>query len=216
MMLIVSSPSGAGKTTLCKNLLEKRRDDLRISISATTRKPREGEVNGRDYFFLSREEFETKRANDEFLENAEIFGNLYGTLRASVREILESGRNALFDVDWQGARQLADRADAPLIRAFIMPPSAEALRNRLTARGQNEKRDLQLRMSKASTEISRYNEYDEVIINDDPEIAADALEAMLLRGEGKQNPKIDLPNFVKKLKKDCDLVASELLKEISE
>ncbi len=136
LLLVLSSPSGAGKTTLSRRLLE-REDDLVMSVSVTTRKPRPGEVDGKDYHFISREQFDGMAANGELLEYAEVFGNGYGTPLEPVLNWLSSGRDVLFDIDWQGTQQIHARMHDDLVRIFILPPSAEELRDRLVRRAQD-------------------------------------------------------------------------------
>ncbi len=166
LLIILSSPSGAGKSTLSRRLLESDAE-VGFSISATTRPPRPGEQEGRDYFFRSRREFEAMAANGELLEFAEVFGNLYGTPRAPVEAMVSRGRDVLFDVDWQGGQQIRNSSlrDA-VVSIFILPPSIPELESRLRARGQDSPAVVAERMAKSRDEISHWAEYDYVLVNE--------------------------------------------------
>lgn len=166
LMFILSSPSGAGKTTIAKKLLAAD-DNLALSVSVTTRPMRPGEVEGRDYFFTDRAGFETKVAAGEFLEWAEVFGNQYGTPRAHIAQGLAQGRDFLFDVDWQGAQQLSQSAGADVVSVFLLPPSIATLENRLRSRGTDDPAVIAGRMARARDEISHWDGYDYVVVNDD-------------------------------------------------
>lgn len=179
LMLVLSSPSGAGKTTLAREIL-KRQPTLAMSVSVTTRPPRPGEVDGRDYHFRSVEAFEAMRDAGGLLEWARVHGNFYGTPRADVLEQLAAGRDVLFDIDWQGARQLADRAAADTVRVFILPPSAEALAERLVARQQDGADVIERRLAGAAIEIERWADYDYVIVNERLDESLAELEAILV------------------------------------
>jgi guanylate kinase len=179
LMFVLSSPSGAGKTTLADRLL-KGDSKLRLSVSATTRTPRPGEVDGVDYHFVSEEEFLRMQSNGEFLESAKVFGNYYGTPRAKVFNDLEIGIDYLFDIDWQGAQQLESRALGDVVKVFILPPSREELERRLRARNQDPHDVVQARMAKADAEISHWAEYEYVIINFDLDESEEMLRAILL------------------------------------
>lgn len=179
LMLIVSSPSGAGKTTLTRRLLAAEAPDCVLSISATTRPPRPGETEGGHYFFLSRADFEARRDAGAFLEWAEVFGNLYGTPRAAVERTLGEGVDMLFDIDWQGARQLAASSPEDVVRIFILPPSRRALEERLRTRASDTPDVVARRLAGASHEIEHWGEYDYVIVNDDLEASLAALRCIL-------------------------------------
>ncbi|RMG90529.1 MAG: guanylate kinase [Zetaproteobacteria bacterium] len=168
-LLIVSGPSGAGKSSLCSALLE-RSPNLYLAVSVTTRPPRPGEKDGREYHFLSRDEFERQKARGEFLEWAEVHGHLYGTRKSDVQSMLEAGRDVLLEIDWQGAAQVA-RQLPDAIRIFILPPSLEALRQRLVARGQDDEATIERRLSAAEDEMSHAHEASYQIVNDDFERA---------------------------------------------
>ena len=199
LMLILSSPSGAGKTTLAGNLIAREGEDCVLSISATTRPPRRGEADGEHYHFVAREEFEARREAGAFLEWAEVFGNLYGTPRASVETALRAGRDVVFDIDWQGARQLAASALGDVVRVFILPPSREALSQRLSARAADPPDVLALRLAGASEEMSHWEEYDYVIVNSDLDDSLAALQSILTAERLKRSRRPGLAVFVAQL-----------------
>ena len=165
-MLIVSSPSGAGKTSLCRRLMADHAE-LTLSTSVTTRKPRPGEQDGREYHFIGQDEFQRMVAEDALLEHAEVHDHGYGSPRAPVEAALSAGRDVLFDIDWQGARDIAANAAGDTVRVFILPPSIEELRRRLYARAQDEAEVIERRVKRARDEIARWTDYDYVIVNDD-------------------------------------------------
>ncbi len=179
LLIILSSPSGAGKSTLSRRVLEDDPDVI-FSVSATTRAPRKGEVDGREYYFKSREEFEALVANDGMLEHAEVFGNFYGSPSAPVEAAIEAGKDVLFDVDWQGGEQIGNSTlkDA-VVSIFILPPSIVALESRLMSRGQDSADVVASRMAQSRSEISHWAEYDYVLVNDDLERAESDLRAIL-------------------------------------
>jgi len=166
LMFILSSPSGAGKTTIARRLMEED-TNLQSSISATTRPIRAGEVEGRDYYFTRRETFEAMVRDGAFLEWAEVFGHLYGTPHAHIRQGLAEGRDFLFDIDWQGARQLVERAGGDVVSVYLLPPSIAALEARLNGRGTDSAEVIAGRMERARDEISHWEAYDYVVVNDD-------------------------------------------------
>ncbi|HGG59945.1 MAG TPA: guanylate kinase [Gammaproteobacteria bacterium] len=177
-LFIVSAPSGAGKTSLIHALLQML-DGVTESVSATTRAPRPGEEDGRDYHFLDEDSFRERLASGDFLEHAEVFGNFYGTLKSTVMESLAAGDDVILDIDWQGARQVRKQwPDA--ISIFILPPSRDALEQRLRGRGQDSDEVIRDRMRQARDEMSHYNEYDYLVINDDFEQAAADFSAILV------------------------------------
>ena len=165
-MIVLSSPSGAGKTSLSRKLLEKNKN-LFLSISFTTRPPRPLEVNESDYFFVDEKKFIDMLNKDEFLEHAKVFDFYYGTPKKPVMNALKSGKDILFDIDWQGTQQLMNSVQDDLVKIFVLPPSAKELEKRLLKRNQDTDETVKNRMSKASDEISHYAEYDYIIINED-------------------------------------------------
>lgn len=186
--VILSSPSGAGKTSLAKGLLQLR-PDTGYSVSCTTRAPRPGEVEGEDYYFLSVAEFEAARAEGAFAESANVHGNLYGTLRREIERVLESGKHVVMDIDVQGAKQLAS-AFPQSVLIFILPPSAEVLLGRLKGRGSEDDLRLKRRLESAITELGVVNDYHYVVVNDDLDKAMSTLSA-ILDGEVASTKRID-------------------------
>jgi guanylate kinase len=200
LLLVISSPSGAGKTTLARRLLEAD-DAIAMSVSVTTRKPRPGEVNGRDYYFVDEARFLAMRDGGELLEWARVFGNYYGTPRAAVEEQLAKGRDVLFDIDWQGTQQLSETMAADLVRVFILPPSGEALEARLKGRNQDAPETVSQRMAAASAEISHWAEYDYVIVNADIEHSTAGLRSILTAERLKRSRQLGLSDFVREMQK---------------
>lgn len=198
LMLVLSSPSGAGKTTLSRLLLEED-ENITMSVSVTTRPPREGEVDGKDYYFKSTEEFGLMRNRGELLEHAKVFDNYYGTPSAPVDVALEEGRDVLFDIDWQGTQQLMETANQHLVKVFIMPPSGQELEKRLTKRALDPPEVVAARMNKAWGEISHYTEYEYIIINDVVEESMKKLRSILRAERLKRERQIGLTNFVRGL-----------------
>jgi guanylate kinase len=199
LMLIVSSPSGAGKTTLTRRLLAAEAPDCVLSISATTRAARPGETEGGHYFFLGRAEFEARREAGAFLEWAEVFGNLYGTPKEAVERTLSAGIDMLFDIDWQGARQLAASAPDDVVRVFILPPSRRVLEERLKTRASDTPEVVARRLAGASHEIGHWGEYDYVIVNDDLEASLAALRCILAAERLKRTRNPGLQPLVREL-----------------
>ena len=195
LMFVLSSPSGAGKTTISRRLLEIE-DKLIMSISATTRPPRPGEEEGHDYTFLDDAAFDRMRENDEFLEHAEVFGHRYATPAAPVRAALDAGRDVLFDIDWQGTQQLAQGAGGELVSTFILPPSTAALRRRLEARAQDSAEVVSVRMAKATDEMSHWDEYDYIVVNDDIERSVAKVRAILMAERLRRDRQMGLTGFV--------------------
>ena len=175
LLLVISSPSGAGKTSLSRRLAERHRE-IRLSISFTTRSPRPGETDGREYYFVTRAEFDAKAAAGQFLEWAEVHEHLYGTPRAPVVAHLEAGQDVLFDIDWQGAAAIHKAMPMDAVRLFILPPSLDALAKRLHGRAQDSKDVIARRLARARDEIGHWREYDYVIVNDDFEHAYASIE----------------------------------------
>lgn len=200
LLLVMSSPSGAGKTTLSRRLLAAD-PDVTMSVSVTTRQPRPGEVNGKDYHFIQHEEFARLRDRGDLLEYAEVFGNFYGTPKRPVVEALQDGRDVLFDIDWQGTQQLGAAMGEDLVRIFILPPSAEELRERLIGRAQDSSSTVARRMAKAADEISHWPEYDYVIVNDNIDTASAEIEAILRSERLRRRRRVGLTQFVRELTK---------------
>jgi guanylate kinase len=198
LLLVMSSPSGAGKTTLSRALLA-RDPNVIMSVSVTTRPPRPGEVEGKDYFFVSKERFGQMRDRNELLEYAEVFGNYYGTPRRAVEDALMQGRDVLFDIDWQGTQQLAQAMEDDLVRIFILPPSAEDLSVRLIQRAQDSATVVAKRMAEAANEISHWPEYDYVIVNDSIAESGEQITAILTAERLKRRRRIGLTAFVRAL-----------------
>lgn len=177
-LYVFSAPSGAGKTSLVKALLEQTQD-IGVSVSHTTRSPREGEVDGKDYNFVSQEHFKTLIDQHAFLEHAQVFDNFYGTSQIWVEQELQAGRDVILEIDWQGAEQIRQRMPA-MVSVFILPPSREELLKRLTGRGTDEQAVIDRRMQDAVSEMSHYNEFNYLIINDDFETARQELRSIVL------------------------------------
>ncbi len=198
LMFILSSPSGTGKTTIAKKLLASE-DNLALSVSATTRLMRAGEVDGRDYHFITRANFEAMVADGAFLEWAEVFGHVYGTPRAAISEGLEAGQDYLFDVDWQGAQQLSQRAREDVVSVFLLPPSIEELAARLTGRGTDSADVIAGRMARARDEISHWDGYDYIVINDDLEACFARVQTILQAERLTRKRQTGLIEFTRKL-----------------
>lgn len=196
LMLVLSSPSGAGKSTISRALLAKH-DDLTMSVSATTRPMRPGEVEGRDYIFVDTDKFETMVQEREFLEHAKVFDNYYGTPRGPVEQSLQSGNDVLFDVDWQGTQQLRQNARDDLVSIFILPPSISELESRLYSRAQDSEEVVKGRMSKATSEMSHWAEYDYIIVNQDIDESVTQAEAVLKAERLKRERQVGMLDFVR-------------------
>ncbi|MGA7789697.1 MAG: guanylate kinase [Xanthobacteraceae bacterium] len=198
LMFVLSSPSGAGKTTLSRMLLRVDRK-VTLSVSVTTRPKRRGEVDGRDYHFIDRPRFDAMVRKGELLEWAEVFGYCYGTPRRPVIEALRAGRDILFDIDWQGTQQLREKARDDLVSVFILPPSVIELERRLKRRAQDSKTVIGSRMAKAAGEMSHWPEYDYVIVNRDKSQAFSEVRAILDAERLKRERQIGLSDFVRRL-----------------
>lgn len=198
LMFILSSPSGAGKTTIARKLLA---DDgeLRMSVSVTTRPMRPGEVEGKDYIFVDRSTFERMVAEEAFLEWAEVFGNFYGTPKAQIKAGLKEGQDFLFDIDWQGTQQLYQRAEADVVRVFLLPPGIGELERRLSARGTDSAEVIAGRMARARSEISHWDGYDYVVVNDDIDICFAKVRTILQAERMRRARQTGLVDFVREL-----------------
>ena len=198
LMLVLSSPSGAGKTSIARGLLAAE-PELQMSVSVTTRPKRAGEIDGKDYSFIDRAAFDRLVAEGALLEHAEVFGNCYGTPRAPVEAALAAGHDVLFDIDWQGTQELADKMRDDLVTVFVLPPTAEELRRRLTARAADSAEVIAARMAKASGEISHYREYDYVVINRDLAQSIAEVRAILTAERLRLDRRTGLTDFVRGL-----------------
>lgn len=201
LMFILSSPSGAGKTTLSRRLLEKYKDadaheTIVMSVSVTTRPPRPGEVDGKDYFFLDDARYQNMVGKGELLEHARVFEYHYGTPAAFVQQHITRGTDVLFDIDWQGTRQLSQKSRNDLVSIFILPPSMEELERRLRARAQDSDEVVKKRMEKATAEISHWQEYDYVLINQDLDQTLDKIDSILKAERLKRVRQEGLPEFI--------------------
>ena len=204
LLLILSSPSGAGKSTLTKMLMAWD-DTMRFSVSATTRKPREGEADGRDYFFRSRAEFESMVAAGEMLEHAEVFGNFYGTPKGPVEANMRDGRDTVFDIDWQGGQQIRNSSlGRDVVSIFVLPPSIAELDRRLRTRGQDSDEVIAGRMAKSRDEISHWAEYDYVIVNRDVDAAFEELVTILKAERMRRDRQPGLSDFVRGLNREFE------------
>jgi guanylate kinase len=199
MMFILSSPSGTGKTTLTKKLAENNLNFI-ISISYTTRKPRPNEINGKDYYFVSKEEFENLLKKDNFFEYANIFDNCYGTLKKSVLKLLSQRKDVLFDIDWQGTKQLNKIKNLSLVTIFILPPNLKVLKERLLNRHKGQEKMVEKRMNKFNEEISHWNEYNYVVVNDDLKKCYDKILSIIMSEKKGLRQKQNLGEIKKKIK----------------
>ena len=203
LMFVLSSPSGAGKTTMSRLLME-RMPDMRMSVSVTTRQKRPGEVEGRDYHFVDKARFIAMEKNGELLEWATVFDNLYGTPRKPVEEALSTGHDVLFDIDWQGTQQLRQRARSDVVSVFLLPPSAEALEKRLHSRAQDTDDVIRGRLSRASHEMSHWAEYDYVVVNSDLDVAYSKIESILQVERLRRERQMWLSQFVRTLQRQLE------------
>ncbi len=198
VLLVISSPSGTGKTTICKKLLEYDKN-IHLSVSVTTRKKRINELEGIDYYFRTKKEFLNLKNENSFIENAFVFNNYYGTLKSEVLERLENGIDVLIDIDWQGTRQITKEMKGNLIKIFLLPPSIKELKKRLSKRNSDSIKEINLRMSKALKEIKHYDEYDYVLVNNDLDNTFQQIIKILETERLKLSRQNYLFDFVKKL-----------------
>lgn len=198
VLFVLSSPSGAGKSTIARKLLAAE-PGLSMSVSATTRAPRPGEVEGKDYHFVDLEEFRRMATEHEFLEWAHVFGQRYGTPRAAVEAMLAAGKDVLFDIDWQGAQQLFQIAGGDVVRVFILPPSMAELRQRLLNRNTDAIEIIDARMARAAAEVSHWDGYDYVLVNDDVEACFRSVQTILAAERLKRSRQTGVIGFIRKL-----------------
>lgn len=199
LMFVLSSPSGAGKTTISRRLLSDVQD-LKMSVSVTTRPPRPGEVEGQDYYFVDKAAYEAMVAKDELLEHAKVFDNFYGTPRRAVERRLAEGQDVLFDIDWQGTQQLRNKVPKDLVSVFILPPTLSDLERRLHTRAQDSEATVRARMAKALDEASHWGEYDYIVVNDDLTRCLGQVRAILTAERLKRERQTGLADFVGRLK----------------
>lgn len=199
LMLVLSSPSGAGKSTIARAVLE-RDPDIAMSVSCTTRPPRPGEVDGTDYHFVGVEKFQDMVAAGQFLEHARVFDNFYGTPRGPVEDALRAGRDVLFDIDWQGTQQLAQNARADLVTVFILPPSVEELERRLRSRAQDTEEVVRKRMDKAGDEMSHWPEYDYILLNTEVDRSIARVRSILDSERLRRARQVGMADFVNRLR----------------
>ncbi|MBD8908670.1 guanylate kinase [Methylorubrum zatmanii] len=204
LILILSSPSGAGKTTLTRAIAQRPDWNLELSISVTTRSRRPSEIDGRDYRFIDREAFDDLQSRDDLLEWAEVHGNFYGTPRRPVEKTLGQGRDMIFDIDYQGTRQVRQRLQDDVVTVFILPPSFSELRHRLERRAEDSPEIIERRLANARNEMQRWSEYDYVIVNDDLDESFRALQAILTAERLKRSRRTGLPGFVDGLLAEAD------------
>jgi guanylate kinase len=203
LMFVLSSPSGAGKTTMSRMLLQ-RMPNMRMSVSVTTRPIRPGEIDGRDYRFVDKARFEAMAKDGELLEWATVFDNRYGTPREPVENALAAGHDVLFDIDWQGTQQLRERARDDVVSVFLLPPTAEALEARLHSRAQDSDEVIRGRMSRASHEMSHWAEYDYVVVNNDLDKAYEKIELILQAERLRRERQMWLSGFVRQLQRQLE------------
>jgi len=198
LVLIISSPSGAGKTTICKKLIEEV-NNLNLSVSVTTRLKRSDEVDGKDYFFRSDKEFDDMVKQEKFLEHAKVFDYSYGTLRSEIDTKIINGINVIVDIDWQGTRQIEQHLPDDIVKIFILPPSINELEKRLGARATESQDSFKKRMSEARKEISHYSEYDFIIINEDLQESVNKIKTILYSESLRKRRQVGLDKFVDNL-----------------
>jgi guanylate kinase len=214
-LLVLSSPSGAGKTTITRRLIG-RDPTLSLSVSVTTRKPRPSEVDGRDYFFIGSAKFDEMIAKGELLEHATVFGHCYGTPRQPIEQALSEGRDVVTDIDWQGTQQLRETVRSDIVTVFVLPPGMEALSTRLRTRAEDTEEEIANRLAKSSEEMSHWAEYDYVVINSDLDECVSAVEGILAAERLRRTRRLGLADFVNRIRDNIAQRSAELLKGTSE
>ncbi|MBD8685424.1 guanylate kinase [Rhizobium skierniewicense] len=207
LMLVISSPSGAGKSTIARNLLEKDKN-ISLSVSVTTRPRRQSEIDGIHYQFISKRDFERMRDGEELLEWAEVHGNFYGTPREPVETAMAEGKDMLFDIDWQGAEQLQDKMKADVVSIFILPPTMTELQSRLHRRAEDTEEVIQTRLANSRSEIEHWRDYDYVILNDDLQAAFEAIEAIVKAERVRRDRRHGMFDFVRELLEEVPALPS--------
>ena len=204
ILIVISSPSGAGKTSLANAIVEENKN-IYFSTSVTTRPPRDGEENGREYIFTNKNKFDEMIINGEFIEYAEVFGNYYGTPKGKTEEFLINGKDIIFDVDWQGGTKIRNSYLAPsVVSIFILPPSIKTLQERLLNRNKDDDKTVKLRMKEARSEISHWSEYDYILVNDNFEKVKKNIIKIIEIEKIKRNRQNTLPDFISKLNTEFD------------
>ena len=210
LLVVLSSPSGAGKTSLATSIVSEH-EEVVFSVSATTRPPRIGEVEGREYYFVKTVDFKAMIENGDFIEYAEVFGNFYGSPKKDIQELIECGKDVIFDVDWQGGTQIRNsNLASSVVSIFILPPSIQALEERLLSRAQDDKSIVDFRMLEARSEISHWAEYDYVLINDNFSRVKDSIVKIIETEKMRRQRQITLPNFIANLNDEFDVIKNKI------
>ena len=210
LLVVLSSPSGAGKTSLATSIVSEH-EEVVFSVSATTRPPRIGEVEGREYYFVKTVDFRAMIQNGDFIEYAEVFGNFYGSPKKDIQELIECGKDVIFDVDWQGGTQIRNsNLASSVVSIFILPPSIQALEERLLSRAQDDKSIVDFRMLEARSEISHWAEYDYVLINDNFSRVKDCIVKIIETEKMRRQRQLTLPNFIADLNDEFDVIKNKI------
>tara|TARA_B100000902_G_scaffold218624_1_gene207749 strand:+ start:2622 stop:3281 length:660 start_codon:yes stop_codon:yes gene_type:complete len=210
LLVVLSSPSGAGKTSLATSIVSEH-EEVVFSVSATTRPPRIGEIEGREYYFVKTVDFKAMIQNGDFIEYAEVFGNFYGSPKKDIQELIECGKDVIFDVDWQGGTQIRNsNLASSVVSIFILPPSIRALEERLLSRAQDDKSIVDFRMLEARSEISHWAEYDYVLINDNFSRVKSSIVRIIETEKMRRQRQHTLPNFIADLNDEFDLIKKKI------
>ncbi len=210
LLVVLSSPSGAGKTSLATSIVSEH-EEIVFSVSATTRPPRIGEIEGREYYFVKTVDFKAMIQNGDFIEYAEVFGNFYGSPKKDIQELIECGKDVIFDVDWQGGAQIRNSSFASsVVSIFILPPSIRALEERLLSRAQDDKSIMDIRMLEARSEISHWAEYDYVLINDNFSRVKGSIVKIIETEKMRRQRQLTLPNFIADLNDEFDVIKNKI------